>query len=117
MHHTAMVDKDLVAASSIPLILGVLKEGDSYGYAIIQRVRDVSDGRMNWTDSMIYPLLKRLESRGFIRSYWQTAETGRKRKYYGLEKPGQAELLRQLNNWEMAQLALSRLNGASRSNA
>ena len=55
------ISKDLVAASATPLILSILNEGESYGYAIIQRVRELSKGEMTWTDGMLYPVLHRLE--------------------------------------------------------
>src|SRR5215470_3384002 len=76
--------KDLVAASAIPLILSILEEGESYGYAIIQRVRDLSGGAIEWTDGMLYPVLHRLEAQGHIRSVWRTSDVGRRRKYYAL---------------------------------
>ena len=58
------INKDLVAASSTPLVLAILAEGDSYGYAILQRVRVLSDGDISWTDGMLYPVLHRLERDG-----------------------------------------------------
>ncbi|HEY8491903.1 MAG TPA: helix-turn-helix transcriptional regulator, partial [Dehalococcoidia bacterium] len=51
------INKDLVAASSTPLVLAILAEADSYGYAILQRVRELSGGRLAWTDGMLYPVL------------------------------------------------------------
>ena len=63
--------KDLVAASAVPLILAILEEGESYGYAIIARVRELSDGKMRWTDGMLYPVLHRLEAQGAIRARWK----------------------------------------------
>ena len=69
--------KDLVAASAIPLILSILRRGDSYGYAIIQEVRDLSGGEMEWADGMLYPILHRLERRQLVQSYWGAAESGR----------------------------------------
>src|SRR5437899_1239959 len=62
---TAMYDasmnlsKDLVAASASPLVLSLLDDGESYGYAIIQRVRELTDGEIEWTDGMLYPVLHR----------------------------------------------------------
>ena len=58
------IDKDLVAASATPLVLGILADGESYGYAILKRVNDLTGGRMQWTDGMLYPLLHRLERIG-----------------------------------------------------
>ena len=54
------IDKDLVAASATPLVLAILAEGESYGYAILKRVRELSGGELEWTDGMLYPLLHRL---------------------------------------------------------
>jgi PadR family transcriptional regulator PadR len=60
------IDKDLVAASATPLVLAILSEGDSYGYAIIKRVGELSGGELQWTDGMVYPLLHRLERNGLV---------------------------------------------------
>lgn len=91
--------KDLVAASSNPIVLAILAEGDSYGYAILQRVRELSGGRMTWTDGMLYPVLHRLERLGHIESHWQTAATGRKRKYYGITSQGLRQLSEERRQW------------------
>ncbi len=91
--------KDLVAASSTPMVLAILTEGDSYGYAILQRVRELSGGRMEWTDGMLYPVLHRLERQGFVESRWETAETGRRRKYYRITSAGQQQLEAERNQW------------------
>src|SRR5271170_6299990 len=84
IHGTSMyagsmkLTKDLVAASAVPLVLSILEEGESYGYAIIQRVRQLSSGEIEWTDGMLYPVLHRLEEQGFITARWQDSEAGRK---------------------------------------
>ena len=74
------ISKDLVAASAAPLILSILTEGESYGYAIIRRVHELSAGQMQWTDGMLYPVLHRLERQGLIAAHWGASETGRKRR-------------------------------------
>ncbi len=61
------LEKELVAASSAPLVLAVLCEGDSYGYAIIQRVKEISADEIQWTDGMLYPVLHWLEENKMIR--------------------------------------------------
>ena len=61
------MSKDLVAASATPLVLAILAEGDSYGYAIIKRVAELSGGHLQWTDGMLYPVLHRLERQGLCR--------------------------------------------------
>ena len=103
--------KDLVAASAVPLILSILGEGESYGYAIIQRVKELSGGHIEWTDGMLYPVLHRLEAQGSIRSHWGSSDTGRKRKYYALENPGRAVLAEQKEQWLLVQATLTRLWG------
>jgi PadR family transcriptional regulator PadR len=91
--------KDLIAASATPLVLSILSHGDSYGYEIIRRVHELSDGEMQWADGMLYPILHRLEKKGFVESYWGAADSGRKRKYYRLQKVGSKELKEQRKSW------------------
>ena len=100
------IDKDLVAASATPLVLAILSEGDSYGYAIIKRVGEVSSGELRWTDGMVYPLLHRLERRGLVEAVWGRSETGRRRKYYRLTPAGTEHLARQRRQWQLVDLAL-----------
>jgi len=103
--------KDLVAATSAPLILSLLQDGESYGYAISQRVRQLSDGEIAWTDGMLYPVLHRLEAQGWIRARWGESETGRKRKYYALTNKGKAALSEQKEQWQLVQKTLAQLWG------
>ena len=105
--------KDFVAASATPLILAILRHGDSYGYAIIQRVRELSGGEMEWSDGMLYPILHRLEKRGLIESYWDRVGSGRRRKNYRLCAAGRKELDDQRRNWETLQGMLQQLDGGS----
>ena len=98
--------KELVAASATPLILSILAQGESYGYAIIQRVADLSDGRLEWTDGMLYPILHRLEDQGLIRSAWRESDVGRKRKYYRINEAGRRALGAQRQQWMAVSAAL-----------
>jgi PadR family transcriptional regulator PadR len=99
--------KDLVAASAVPLVLSILHEGESYGYAIIQRVRELSAGQMQWTDGMLYPVLHRLEAQGAITSRWKVAENGRRRKYYALKGQGRKVLEEHKAQWRLVNSALT----------
>ncbi|GGH37834.1 PadR family transcriptional regulator [Microbacterium album] len=103
------IDKDLVAASATPLVLGILAEGDLYGYAILKRVAELSGGRMNWNDGMLYPLLHRLERLGHVSSSWEVAETGRRRKHYSLTPAGRAALAERRAQWGVVVDALQRV--------
>ena len=100
------IDKDLVAASATPLVLAILSEGESYGYAIIKRVGEVSGGELSWTDGMVYPLLHRLERKGLVEAVWGRSETGRARKYYRLTQAGAEHLARQRRQWQTVDQAL-----------
>lgn len=93
------INKDLVAASSTPLVLAILAEGDSYGYAILKRVRELSGGALEWTDGMLYPVLHRLERSGLIESRWEKADSGRRRKYYRLTEAGLEQLADERRQW------------------
>lgn len=101
------INKDLIAASSTPLVLAILVEGESYGYAIGKRVRELSSGRLEWTDGMLYPVLHRLEKHGFIDAYWAVADTGRRRKYYRITKLGREQLVDQRRQWQAVEETLS----------
>src|SRR5262245_1136457 len=93
-------NKDLIAASSTPIVLAILAEGDSYGYAILKRVRELSGGRMEWTDGMLYPVLHRLERLGYVGAKWKESETGRRRKYYRITSQGRAQLAEERKQWQ-----------------
>jgi PadR family transcriptional regulator, regulatory protein PadR len=103
------LEKELVAASSVPLVLSILSEGDSYGYAIIQRVKELSGGKIEWTDGMLYPVLHWLEDQGFVRSRWTKSEAGRKRKYYSLRPEGRQALRKQKDQWSLVSSTLNQL--------
>lgn len=94
------LSKDLVAASATPLVLAILAEGDSYGYAIIKRVSELSAGNLRWTDGMLYPVLHRLERQGLVAAEWGESESGRRRKYYRITKTGRAQLAQQREQWQ-----------------
>ncbi len=100
------INKDLIAASSTPMVLAILAEGDSYGYAIIQRVRELSRGHLEWTDGMLYPVLHRLERLGLVEARWEIAESGRRRKYYRITSRGRNQLDQERRQWKAVDGAL-----------
>ena len=99
------INKELIAASSTPLVLAILAEGDSYGYAILKRVREVSGGRLEWTDGMLYPVLHRLERLGHVEARWEVA-SGRRRKYYRITSRGRAQLAEERRQWQAVDATL-----------
>ena len=104
-----MINKELVAASTEPLILSLLSDGESYGYALIQEVKRLSGDKIQWTDGMLYPVLHRMEHRGLIKSRWGESETGRKRKYYSIKMDGKTAMARHHEQWSLVHGVLSGL--------
>ena len=106
---SGMLSKELVAASTVPLVLSVLAESESYGYALIQRVRELSEGRIAWTEGMLYPVLHWMEDERLVESEWKEAETGRKRKYYRLRNEGRKALHAEKQQWLTVHTTLTKL--------
>ena len=100
------VSKDLVAASATPLVLAILAEGDSYGYAILKRVSELSGGQLQWADGMLYPMLHRLDRLGYVEASWRISENGRRRKYYRITRDGLAHLAIQRRQWQIVDATL-----------
>jgi DNA-binding PadR family transcriptional regulator len=100
------IDKDLVAASATPLVLAILAEKESYGYAILKRVREISDGELEWTDGMLYPLLHRLHRLGYVTREWRIPPEGRRRRYYAITDDGHAALAEHRRQWVTVSRAL-----------
>ena len=94
-----MISKALTGASTKPIVLAILRKGESYGYEIIQQVRDITGGELDWSEPMLYPFLKRLERDGLIRSKWRLSDKGPLRKYYTLTEAGLAELEYEKSQW------------------
>jgi PadR family transcriptional regulator, regulatory protein PadR len=110
MHSSATrvhIDKDLVAASATPLVLAILADGESYGYAILKQVRELSGGELEWTDGMLYPLLHRLGRLGYVTTEWRTSAEGRRRKYYAITDEGRTALADQQRQWLAVTRALN----------
>jgi len=111
MHRAVRQDriaKDLIAASATALLLAILQKGPSYGYAIIQEVRALSGGDLEWSEGMLYPVLHRLEDQGLIESYEERGDTGRKRKYYRLRPDGRRALAEERRQWDVVHAALTK---------
>jgi DNA-binding PadR family transcriptional regulator len=105
------IEKDLVAASSTPLVLSILAEGESYGYAILKRVRELSDGELEWTDGMLYPLLHRLHRLGYVTTEWRSPPEGRRRRYYAITEAGRTALKEHKRQWAAVTRALDDIWG------
>lgn len=103
-----MPTKELVAASTRPLLLALLRSGESYGYELIERVRHLSGGTLEWSDGMLYPVMRRLERDGLVTSRWVVAENGRRRRYYRLTDQGAKAEAAERAEWQEVDQALRR---------
>lgn len=104
-----MISKALIAASTKPMILSILQHDMNYGYQIIQNVKMISGGQLDWSDGMLYPVLHRLEKEGLISSFWKISLEGRRRKYYRITEKGCEELEVDKKQWISVHEALSKL--------
>ena len=100
------MNKELVAASSRPLVLSILAAGDQYGYEVIKQVKRLSGGDLEWSPGMVYPLLHRLERDGLIEGSWELTGRGRPRKYYRLTARGQQQMASDRESWRKVSATL-----------
>lgn len=105
----SMISKNLTAASTKPIILSILKQGNSYGYLIIKKIKELSGGEMNYTDGMLYPVLHRLEKEGLIASNWEVVGDARPRKYYSITASGKEALQLERQQWHQVTTMLQKL--------
>lgn len=105
----SVISKELVAASTKPLVLSILSDGESYGYEIIQQVKELSSEEIEWTEGMLYPVLHRMERDELIESFWQTGDSGRKRKYYRIKRAGKTALKKEREQWLNVHNTLAKL--------
>lgn len=91
--------KQLIAASTKPLILTILNRKESYGYDIIQKVNELSGGELEWSDGMLYPVLYKMDQDGLVQTRWEMSDNGRHRKYYSLTVKGEEALKAQKEEW------------------
>jgi DNA-binding PadR family transcriptional regulator len=94
-----MFSRELIAASSIPLVLAVLTRGESYGYDIIRQIREASDGDLQFSDGTLYPVLRKLEDKELILSEWKIADNEKRRRYYILTTKGKEYLKQEQASW------------------
>jgi PadR family transcriptional regulator PadR len=104
-----MISKNITAASTVPIVLAILRQGENYGYQIIRCVREISGGALDWSEPMLYPVLKRMEKDGMIKAKWKFTENNRFRRYYRLSALGYAELEKEKAQWFAVHSTFSRL--------
>ena len=94
------IKKELTKGSSAMLVLSVIEKEDMYGYQIIKEIQLRSDNAFTFKEGTLYPILHNFESDGYVKSYWQESENGRKRKYYHITEKGIKLLSKSKEEWE-----------------
>ncbi|HEY6970308.1 MAG TPA: PadR family transcriptional regulator [Candidatus Angelobacter sp.] len=89
------------------LILKVVALGPIHGYAISQRIRQISRDFFQVTQGSLYPALHRLEDRGWVRAEWRDTETGREARFYTLTRAGKKQLEAEMRSWEQVSDAVA----------
>jgi PadR family transcriptional regulator PadR len=103
------IGRELRRGSLELIVLHLLESGEAYGYEIVTKLADETNGALEVTDGTLYPVLYRLERAGFVSIRWDTPERGVPRKYYRLTPAGQAELRQFTQEWNSFSDAMARL--------
>ena len=103
----AHAKSDLLQGTLDMLILQVVALGPLHGYAIAQRLQQISKDILQVQQGSLYPALHRLEARGWLKGEWNTTDTGRDAKFYGLTRGGRRRLESERANWERLAQAIA----------
>jgi transcriptional regulator len=98
---------DLVQGTLDLLILKILALEPQHGWAISQRLQQVSSEVLQVSDGSLYPALHKLEQEGWITAEWKTSELGRRAKFYSLTRLGRNQLKKEAAKWERLSSAIS----------
>ncbi len=104
-----MSSKSLTGASVAAIILSILVSGDSYGWAIIKRVKELSGGEVDWKAGTLYPIMHRMKTNGWIEDYWLEGDAERHRKYYKITPAGLRQLETEKKKWMTVHSVLEQL--------
>jgi transcriptional regulator len=104
---------DLLQGTLDLLILKIVALGPSHGYAIAQRLQQMSNDILQVQQGSLYPALHRLEKRGWLKAEWSASETGRDAKFYSLTRLGRKQLEEERQNWDRLSAAISGILGTA----
>jgi PadR family transcriptional regulator, regulatory protein PadR len=100
---------DLVQGTLDLLLLKILALEPMNGFAISQRLKQVSGDVLQVSDGSLYPALHKLENEGWITAEWKTTENNRRAKFYSLTRPGRKQMEKEANNWGRLSAAISQV--------
>lgn len=105
------IDKGLIGGSTILLLLTLLEEADRYGYEIIKELEARSDSAFKFKEGSLYPVLHKLENKGYVKSYMSKGDKGKERKYYKITNRGQKQLVEERQKWEIFSSSVNKVIG------
>jgi PadR family transcriptional regulator PadR len=108
---TAILDRELKKGSAELLILSLVEDQPRHGYELSKLIEARSNGALVFRVASLYPLLYRLEKRGWIQGRWVEKAGQRRRRYYRLTSPGAAVLRSQRSKWRAFVAAINRITG------
>jgi len=115
------ISKETIRGHTTTIVLNILNQGDSYGYAIAKTIKTLSHGAYEINEATLYTVFRRLEKNGEITSYWGNETQGGRRKYYQISAQGQKTLAHNIEEWHFAKqviddLILGRIDADVRKN-
>lgn len=105
------IDKGLIGGSTILLLLSLLEESDMYGYEIIKKLEVKSNNTFQFKEGTLYPVLHKLENKGYVKSYISKSSAGKERKYYKITNNGKKQLAEEKEKWERFSLSVNKVIG------
>ena len=103
------ISSDLLRGYTDAIILRCLLNGDGYGYQISKEVSAISDVRLELKEATLYTAFRRMESSGYIRSYWGDENIGARRRYYSLTDEGRNKLTEETKAWRETRNVMNKL--------
>ncbi|WP_203641480.1 PadR family transcriptional regulator [Levilactobacillus andaensis] len=97
-----IISKDLIRGHTDTIILNILQQGDSYGYQVAKRVKELSAGHYELNEATLYTVFRRLEKNGALTDYWGDETQGSRRKYYHVTDAGRDLLAENTAAWQFA---------------
>lgn len=94
------IESELMRGAGPAAVLRLLEQREMYGYELVEALQERTEGVLAMGQSTLYPLLYNLESKGLIKGSWKTADSGRRRKYYGLTAKGRRQLESHQQQWQ-----------------
>lgn len=105
------LDKGLIGGSTVLLVLSLLSKKDRYGYDIIKELEVRSDNTFSFKEGTLYPVLHKLENKGYVKSYLSKGDTGKERKYYKITENGKKQLNEEIKKWEAYSTSIAKVIG------